>query len=215
MAGINAVLKLAGKEPFILRRDEAYIGVLIDDLVLKGVDEPYRMFTSRAEYRLALRTDNADLRLMDHGRRIGLISDTMYRKFQAYRDTVRRLTKDSTAELPSDSALEPWSAEQAAAAATIERKYAGYIERQNLTVQKLHRMEAKHIPADFNFDQVPSLLTETRQKLSRVRPATLGQAARVPGVTPADIALLAVHLERRKAAKKAATEAAAPNDHDA
>ncbi len=196
MAGINASRALTGKAPLVLRRDEAYIGVLIDDLVTKGVDEPYRMFTSRAEYRLTLRSDNADLRLMDHGRDIGLISPEAYARFGKYRDAVKRAVEGKDVQLPPPDELSPWNYEQITAEAAIEKKYKGYIERQTLQAAKLIKMEHKRIPADFDYTIIKSLLTETRQKLNKVRPHTIGQASRISGVTPADIALLLIHLRK-------------------
>jgi tRNA uridine 5-carboxymethylaminomethyl modification enzyme len=198
IAGINASLKLAGDEPFVLHRDESYIGVLIDDLVTKGVDEPYRMFTSRAEYRLMLRSDNADLRLMDHGRRLGLISEEHYQAFDRYRNTVREMLESDIIPPVSDDAFRPWTWEQVEEEVMIEKKYAGYIGRQKTQVAKLKKMDEKKIPSDFNYDTIPSLLTETRQKLKKIRPTTLGQALRVSGVTPADAAILLLHLEKKK-----------------
>ncbi len=201
MAGINAGLKLFGKPPLVLRRDESYIGVMIDDLVTRGVDEPYRMFTSRAEYRLTLRSDNTDLRLLEHGHRVGLISDGMFRRFERYRAAVESRVKDGTAELPEDDAIAPWTTESIVAEADIEKKYAGYVERQKTQVQRLIKMEDKHIPEDLEYAQVAGLPPEARQNLLKVRPLTIGQAARIPGVTPADIAVLLVHLEKRKGNK--------------
>lgn len=206
MAGINAALAIGGREPFILKRDEAYIGVLIDDLVTKGVDEPYRMFTSRAEYRLTLRSDNADIRLMDRGFEIGLVSFEMHKRFLRYRDAVERRAADLAASIPADEEISPWTAEQVAVEADIERKYRGYIERQKMQVGKSKKNENRAIPGDIDYNAIPGLLTETRQKLSKVRPATLGQAGRVPGVTPADIAVITIFLEKRK--QERAAEAA-------
>ncbi|MGA2091040.1 MAG: tRNA uridine-5-carboxymethylaminomethyl(34) synthesis enzyme MnmG [Endomicrobiales bacterium] len=199
IAGINASLKLAGEQPLILARDEAYIGVMIDDLITKGVDEPYRMFTSRAEYRLTLRSGNADRRLIGHGYKIGLISDTMYRQFCAYRDAVAK--RIAGGDLPSPAELSPWTPEQVDAEVHIEQKYAGYIQRQKQQAAKLHSMESRHIPADFDYDKIPSLLTEARQKFKSIRPATLGQAQRIQGISPSDIAVIMIYLEKMKGKK--------------
>ncbi len=196
LAGINASLKIRGEEPLILQRDESYIGVMIDDLVTKGVDEPYRLFTSRAEYRLHLRSDNADLRLMDHGHRAGLISDETYRSFSAYRSAVQ----DNTAPRTDDFA--PWTDEKVNAQIAVQVKYAGYLARQDQMVAKLKKMEGKQIPPEFDFDKVPGLLAESRQKLKKVLPRTLAQASRIPGLTPSDAAILLVYVTRHQRAKK-------------
>jgi tRNA uridine 5-carboxymethylaminomethyl modification enzyme len=211
MAGLNAALSLREEPPLVLGRDEAYIGVMIDDLVTKGTDEPYRLMTSRAEWRLRLRWDNADLRLMDHGRRAGLISEATYDGFRHYRrrvvDAVRStLPPGAESEyllsspplLPSSSGDDLWSDEDVRRQAEIESLYWGYLKRQSQDIAKFRSMESRRIPADFNYDGITSLLTEARQKLKRVQPDSLGQAARIPGVTPADIGVLLVHLERRR-----------------
>lgn len=198
IAGINAVLKLKEAEPFILTRDQSYIGVLIDDLVTKGVDEPYRMFTSRAEYRLTLRSDNADIRLMDYGFQLGLVSFDMYTRFLKYKDTVNQLISKKEISLPSDEEICPWSQEQIKFETEVENKYAGYIARQGMQIKKMKKMEEKHIPENIDYDSIPGLLTETRQKLKKVNPITIGQASRISGVTPADIAILMVFLQKYK-----------------
>lgn len=219
IAGINAALKIKKEEPLILRRDEAYLGVMIDDLVTKGVDEPYRLFTSRAEYRLHLRSDNADLRLMDYGHRVGLIADEVYRNFCEYRRRVGAeiLTIESSnrpAELLSTpdtketlnqvrSDIHPWSEEKVQEQIAIAKKYAGYLARQRQMIAKFKKMEAKQIPAGFDYDAIPGLLNEARQKLKKILPQTIGQASRIPGVTPADLSLLLVYLERAKRGAKA------------
>jgi len=202
IAGINAALKIKGREPFILRRDEAYIGVLIDDLVTKGVDEPYRMFTSRAEYRLILRNDNADLRLMEYGHYFGLVSDDFYCRFIKYKAAVERHSAENTAEYPADEEILPWSKEKIDQEVAILNKYSGYILIQKQMIAKLKNMEEKRIPENFDYDGVSSLLTETRQKLKKFLPRTVGQASRISGVTPADLAILSIYMEKEKRAIK-------------
>lgn len=196
MAGINAALKVQGKEPFVLRRDEAYIGVLIDDLVNKGVNEPYRMFTSRAEYRILLRNDNADLRLTPHGLRLGLVDEKYRQPFENYSTLCETLKENPSADTSNSGNLGPWSVEKARTYADIHKKYEGYYERNLRDAQKLAEMDAVKIPAGFDPSSVRGLLFESAQKLKEVKPLTLGQASRIPGVTPADIQLLAVHIER-------------------
>lgn len=213
MAGINAARRVKNLPPIILRRDQAYIGVLIDDLVTKGTTEPYRMFTSRAEYRLLLRQDNADIRLSDIGYEIGLLSEKNYRVFSAKRKTIEeeisRLSKTyyerkslskilsrpeiSYKQLPGNrEALSDEIIQQV----EIAVKYAGYIDRQELEVQKSKKMEDKVIPEGFDYSAVPSLRLEARQKFANIRPGTIGQAARISGVSPADISILMVWLKR-------------------
>jgi tRNA uridine 5-carboxymethylaminomethyl modification enzyme len=210
MAGINAALKIQQRDPFILRRDEAYVGVMIDDLVTKGVDEPYRLFTSRAEYRLLLRSDNTDLRLMDYGRQFGLISSEMHEKFCEYRKRVAAGFMPAPFQLENapikregegDSFLSPWSEEKVQEQIRIQTKYAGYLGRQNQMVAKYRKLENKTIPQDFDFDSIPGLLNESRQKLKKIDPRTISQAARIPGVTPSDIGILLVYLERHQRQK--------------
>ncbi|MGD0252719.1 MAG: tRNA uridine-5-carboxymethylaminomethyl(34) synthesis enzyme MnmG [Verrucomicrobiota bacterium] len=213
MAGINAARRAKGLDSIVLRRDQAYIGVLIDDLITKGTAEPYRMFTSRAEYRLLLRQDNADLRLSQIGHEIGLLPDRNYQKYQAKEEAInyelKRLYKTyyeshslakilsrpevNYKDLPNrNEAL----TEEVVQQVEIAIKYAGYIERQELEVEKFKILENKTIPDAFDFSTVPSLRLEARQKLSKIRPATIGQAARIAGVSPADISILMVCLKR-------------------
>ena len=240
MAGINAHRRLAGQEPLVLRRDEAYIGVLIDDLVTKGVDEPYRMFTSRAEYRILLRQDNADLRLTPIGYEIGLISDERYKKFAEKKSSVESLISfvhersikphdvcDYLISVNSEpltqgrklydlllrseisiqglrravSALDSFIvkngiSDEALEEAEIQIKYRGYIEREKMIAEKLRRLENIAIPADFDFNAMQSLTIEARQKLTKIRPSTIGQASRIPGVSPADVNVLLIKFGR-------------------
>jgi len=217
MAGINAALLPRGAEPFVLRRDEAYIGVLIDDLVTCGVDEPYRMFTSRAEYRLLLRHDNADRRLTSRGRTLGVVEDVRWERLQrkeaeiaqgrslleTQRDgdvTLARLLRRPEIEWADIAArsveLATLSAE-AAQQLVHDVKYEGYISRQDEQVQRQQRLAERRIPATLDYDAIGQLRCEARQKLTRVRPLTLAQASRISGITPADMALLTAHLERR------------------
>ena len=213
MAGINAARRVQGKEPVILRRDQAYIGVLIDDLITKGTVEPYRMFTSRAEYRLILRQDNADLRLSEIGYQIGLLSSRNYQRFlskqQAIQKELERLEKTRIGgcnltqtlrrpgigyrDLPSkDENL----SEEIIQQIEISLRYAGYIDRQEIEVGKFRSMEEKKIPTWIDYDSIPSLRTEARQKLTQIRPATLGQASRISGVSPADVSLVMIWMKR-------------------
>jgi len=213
MAGINAARRVQGKEPVILRRDQAYIGVLIDDLITKGTVEPYRMFTSRAEYRLILRQDNADLRLPEIGYQVGLLSSRNYQRFlskqQAIQKELERLEKTRIGgcnlsqtlrrpgigyrDLPSkDENL----SEEIIQQIEISLRYAGYIGRQEIEVGKFRSMEEKKIPTWIDYDSIPSLRTEARQKLTQIRPATLGQASRISGVSPADVSLVMIWMKR-------------------
>lgn len=216
MAGINAALKIQGKEPFVLDRSEAYIGVLIDDLVTKGTQEPYRMFTSRAEYRLLLRQDNADRRLMKYGYRYGLISEQQWGKLQEKecalteiltymnKKTVgpHTLTKilsrpDSTFDslLTVDDGLRQRQiSSEVKEQAEIEVKYKGYIDRQQIQIEKFKKMEDYKIPQGIDYSKIPELRKEARQKLSQICPISLGQASRISGVSPADISILMIYL---------------------
>jgi len=236
MAGINAALRVKGKEPLVLGRSEAYIGVMIDDLVTLGTSEPYRMFTSRAEYRLLLREDNADLRLREHGHVVGLLPDEDYTKFLAKREAI-----GAELERVRSRKIVPSEAEQAfmeefglagmqnamtyeqllrrpdvgyaelaridaasrevptlvAEQVEIQVKYQGYIDRQLEQVERARKLEAARIPEGFDYLGLPGLTAEVREKLARFRPDTLGQASRIPGVTPAAITVVSIALKAR------------------
>jgi tRNA uridine 5-carboxymethylaminomethyl modification enzyme len=216
LAGINAALQVKGEPALVLDRSQAYIGVLIDDLVTKGVDEPYRMFTSRAEYRLLLRHDNADRRLTPLGRRVGLVDERAWqrleRKVQAMaalsahlrshrhgQDTLERLLRRPDVDWARlcdwDPSLRDWKAPPGVVEQVmLETKYAGYIERQAAQVERFQRLEGRPIPSSFDFAAVPQLRAEAREKLARVRPANLGQASRISGISPADLAIVLLYL---------------------
>lgn len=185
IAGINAAMKAKGREPLLLRRDDSYIGTLIDDLITKEINEPYRMLTSRSEYRLLLRQDNADLRLTEKGYRIGLISEERYAAF-----------KKKKAAVEARDPISPEVVEQIA----ISDKYEGYIKRQLQQIERFKTLEDRKIPEWVDYKQLRGLSAESAQKLARLRPLSLGQASRIAGVSPADITVLLVHLEtfRRK-----------------
>jgi len=215
IAGANAVLSLRGEEPLVLGREQAYIGVMIDDLVTRGVDEPYRMFTSRAEYRLKLRHSNADRRLTPVGRRLGLVDDDRWERFQAKLAEIQRtaaLLESTTCEglslarllrrpevdwaqiverLPQLADLQTTVAREV----VWDAKYAGYIARQDVEIERVRRLADRRIPEGFDYSAVPHLRSEAREQLSRIRPAHLAQAGRISGITPADLAVLLVHLE--------------------
>ena len=243
IAGINAGLRAQGKKPFVLKRSDAYIGVMIDDLVTKGTKEPYRLLTSRAEYRLILRHDNADFRLMEKGHAIGLVSDERLAKMEDKKAKVAAEIKrlKSIKLKPSDEKINTFIEQHgdnrlkdAVAAAdllkrpyfdyqtllnfipapqeTLDRhvieqveiqlKYAGYIKKEEVKVERMKRMEAKRIPDDIDYEDIDGLATEGRQKLEKIRPETLAQASRISGVNPADIAILSVYVRQGKFSKK-------------
>ncbi|MFO0898429.1 MAG: tRNA uridine-5-carboxymethylaminomethyl(34) synthesis enzyme MnmG [Pirellulales bacterium] len=217
LAGANAALALAGREPLVLSRDQAYLGVLIDDLVTRGVDEPYRMFTSRAEHRLRLRHDNADRRLTPVGRSLGLVDDARWERLEQKEREIAAAIKLLQSTRVGETTLEallrrtesswadvvaacPQLAEiSGAASEQIERdiKYAGYIARQDLEVARQRRLADKRIPPGFNFARLTQLRPEAREKLARVQPTDIAQASRISGITPADLSLVLVHLEGR------------------
>ncbi|HLH42338.1 MAG TPA: tRNA uridine-5-carboxymethylaminomethyl(34) synthesis enzyme MnmG [Bryobacteraceae bacterium] len=206
VAGVNAALFVGGSEPLVIRRTDGYIGILIDDLVTKGADEPYRMFTSRAEFRLHLRIDNADERLTPIGRRLGLIDGVRWELFcrkQEQKAQLLALLESSRSiewlrrpesRIRQLEALPPNLMRGVAETVETEVKYAGYIAQQDRHVARLKDSERRRIPAELTYDKIPGLSVEVRQKLTRVRPQTLGQASRIPGVTPAAIAVLDVYL---------------------
>jgi tRNA uridine 5-carboxymethylaminomethyl modification enzyme len=240
MAGINAVRSLQGEPPLVLSRDQAYLGVMIDDLVIRGTDgEPYRMFTSRAEYRLLLREDNADLRLTEIGYRIGLASENSYNRILEKKLKTLSLIellgrKHVTPTATTNNKLESLGSaplrnqislaqllrrpeitmadilefddelggfdQHVALQAEVEIKYAGYIDRQMDLVKRFKKAESSAVPEDLDYAAIKGLSREVREKLTRIRPKSLGQASRIPGMTPAAISLLAIYLRKKKPA---------------
>jgi tRNA uridine 5-carboxymethylaminomethyl modification enzyme len=218
IAGINATRKLQDKEPLILARDQAYIGVMIDDLLTKGIDEPYRMFTSRAEYRLSLRSDNADRRLTPIGKEMELVDQKRWQKFcskaeqinrlKSYLQTTRsqglslweqlRQPNNTLADrLPDDPYIKGMNvSKDTLQAASIDAKYQGYLDKQERMAACVRSLENKKIPSELNYNQVAHLRAEAREKLTAFRPATLGQASRISGITPADITVVQIHLKK-------------------
>jgi tRNA uridine 5-carboxymethylaminomethyl modification enzyme len=197
MAGINAALSVSGRPSFVLDRSEAYIGVLIDDLVTKGVEEPYRMMTARAEYRLVLRQDNADLRLTEKGREIGLVSSERYERYLLSKEETETEIRHLRGAANPDALAAPSGARtRAHERARIHIKYEGYIKKQLEQMERFKKQESKRLPEEFDYFALDGIRMEAKQRLSRVRPLSVGQASRVSGVSPADINVLLIHMKR-------------------
>ncbi len=215
LAGANAMLALRGEDPLILRRDQAYLGVMVDDLVTRGTDEPYRMFTSRAEMRLLLRQDNADLRLTPLAAALGLVDEAQGNAAAARQQAIDSGIEQAHHEKLDGIPLDRWLRRPENDWRTLpeplrsvfpdelwepiatEIAYAGHIDRMRVSAARMQRQEDKKIPADIDYNAIPAMKTEARQRLSRVRPATIGQASRIPGITPADVALLLVWVQKK------------------
>ncbi|MDR2709151.1 MAG: tRNA uridine-5-carboxymethylaminomethyl(34) synthesis enzyme MnmG [Elusimicrobiota bacterium] len=201
VAGVNAALYVRGEEPFILQRYESYIGILIDDITSKGMDEPYRMFTSRAEYRLSIRNDNADLRLMEKGYKLGLINDAQMKKFEVYKKAIRILEEGSDEPLPTPAELAPWTMQKVEQEYRICKKYKGYIQIQDKLLNKVNKYSDRHIPRGFDYDKLPSLSAETRERLKFHLPETISEMIKLPSIRPSDIAIVAIALDKIRDAK--------------
>ena len=232
MAGLNVIRQLQEQAPFILNRSEAYIAVLIDDLVTKGTNEPYRMFTSLAEFRLLLRQDNANERLMKHGHAFGLIKEEAYeatlRRKKIIEDEIQRLKKTKVsgksfeellkkhevryADLPHDLAEIPQLPLDIIQRVEFDIKYAGYLKRQDVSIKRFIRLQHRKIPAAMNYDGITGISKEAIEKLKRIKPVSFDQASRIPGVTSCDLSLLAIHIERRRKAGEYACDYIEPTN---